>query len=197
MPVANRSIDRRVARTRAMLHDALIALVMEKGYESITVEDICKRANVGRSTFYGHYTGKDDLMRSGFRHLREDLLRRRSDVESSSSAENRPLMFTRAIFEQGRAHLHIHRTLAGGRGGTLAFSMVRETLCELVRSEIKPAAGEKDSDAIPRELVVQYLVGAYMAVLTWWLGGGAKLAPHRIDAMFQRLAKEGIGDLGR
>lgn len=57
--------------------------------------------------------------------------------------------------------------------------------------------GSKWRSAIPRELVVQYRVGAYMAVLTWWLDVGAKLAPHRIDAMFQRLAKEGIGDLGR
>ena len=49
----NRRIDRRVARTRASLQDALIALIPELGYTSITVEDICARANSGRSTFYG------------------------------------------------------------------------------------------------------------------------------------------------
>jgi hypothetical protein len=48
------------------------------------------------------------------------------------------------------------------------------------------------ADAIPRELAVQYLVGAFMAVMTWWLDGGAKLPPNRIDAMFRRLATEGI-----
>src|SRR5262245_45123225 len=57
-------IDRRVARTRAMLHQALLALIMEKGYEAISVADICERADVGRSTFYAHFTGKDDLKRS-------------------------------------------------------------------------------------------------------------------------------------
>jgi hypothetical protein len=49
--------------------------------------------------------------------------------------------------------------------------------------------------AMPRELVVQYVVGAYMAVVTWWLDGGAKLAPEKVDAMFQRLATEGIACL--
>ncbi|RUW95783.1 TetR family transcriptional regulator, partial [Mesorhizobium sp. M8A.F.Ca.ET.059.01.1.1] len=51
------TIDRRVARTRALLQDALIALIPERGYAAITVEDICEKANVGRSTFYTHYAG--------------------------------------------------------------------------------------------------------------------------------------------
>ena len=66
-------IDRRVARTRAMLHQALLSLILQKGYEATTVEDICEAANVGRSTFYAHYTSKDDLKRSGLESLRRLL----------------------------------------------------------------------------------------------------------------------------
>ena len=62
--MAKRSIDRRVARTRAMLQQAHISLILEKGYEAITIEDICDKANVGRSTFYAHYTSKDDAASS-------------------------------------------------------------------------------------------------------------------------------------
>lgn len=49
--MANGTIDRRIARTRGMLQHALISLIPKKGYEAITVEDICDVANVGRSTF--------------------------------------------------------------------------------------------------------------------------------------------------
>jgi hypothetical protein len=35
--------------------------------------------------------------------------------------------------------------------------------------------------------LVEYLIGAYMAVLVWWLDGGAKLPPRQVDAMFRRL----------
>jgi hypothetical protein len=45
---------------------------------------------------------------------------------------------------------------------------------------------------MPREFAVHYVVGSFMAVMTWWLDGGAKLPPQRIDAMFRRLATEGI-----
>jgi len=58
--------------------------------------------------------------------------------------------------------------------------------------ELAATVDKNSADAIPREFVVQYVVGAYMAVLTWWLDGGTKLPPQRIDAMFRRLATEGI-----
>ena len=47
-----RNGDRRIERTRHMLSDALFALIGERGYENITVQDITDRANVGRATFY-------------------------------------------------------------------------------------------------------------------------------------------------
>jgi hypothetical protein len=78
--MAKRPIDRRVARTRAMLQKAHISLILEKGYEAITVEDICEVANVGRSTFYAHYTSKDDLRRSGLENLRRLLVDRQKDA---------------------------------------------------------------------------------------------------------------------
>ena len=65
-------------------------------------------------------------------------------------------------------------------------------LCDLVRAELKAMDRETGGDALPRDLAVQFVVGAYMAVLTWWLDTGAKLPPHLIDAMFRRLATEGF-----
>jgi hypothetical protein len=82
--------------------------------------------------------------------------------------------------------------MVGGRGGTVALGSIRQILSDLVRNELASTADKKSGDVIPRELVVQYVVGAYMAVLTWWLDGGAKLPPHRMDAMFRRLATQGI-----
>lgn len=189
MVMAKKSIDRRVARTRTMLHEALLSLLAKERYEAITVEDICENANIGRSTFYAHYTGKDDLMRSGLEHLREALLDRPRDARNT---KGRGLVFSLAMFEHARAHMHLHRPLFGDRGGAIALGMARQILCDLVRGELAEAADKGPKDDMPRELVVQYIVGAYMAVLTWWLNGGAKLAPQRIDAMFQRLATEGI-----
>jgi len=95
------------------------------------------------------------------------------------------------MFEHARGHKDHYRALVGGRGGAVSLGTIRQILSDLVRDELAATAHKKPEDAIPRELVVQYVVGAYMAVLTWWLDAGAKLPPERIDAMFRRLATKG------
>ncbi|WP_375162748.1 TetR-like C-terminal domain-containing protein [Mesorhizobium sp. Mes31] len=94
------------------------------------------------------------------------------------------------MFEHARDHLELYRALAGGRGGAISLGGIRQILSDLVRGELAASAGAEE--AAPREFVVQYVVGAYMAVLTWWLDRGAKPPPMQVDAMFRRLAIDGI-----
>ena len=193
MEMTKKSFDRRVARTRAMLQKAHLSLILERGYEAITVQDICDAANVGRSTFYAHYTSKDDLKRNGLDTLRWVLAERQKHaLAAAGNIKSRSLGFSLTMFEHAREHIDLYRALAGGRGGTIALDTIRQILSDLVRNELAVTIGKKSADAVPRELVVHYVVGAFMAVLTWWLDGGAKLPPQQIDAMFRRLAIEGI-----
>jgi len=167
MVMAKRAIDRRVARTRAMLQKAHISLILKKGYEAITVEDICEEANVGRSTFYAHYTSKDDLRRSGLEHLRKELVNRQKDaLAEPGNIRDRSLGFSLAMFEHARDHIDLYRALVGGRGGLVALGTIRQILSDLVRNELAATVDKKSADVIPRELAVQYVVGAFMAVMT-------------------------------
>jgi len=193
--MAKGPIDRRVARSRAMLHQALLSLIIKKGYDAITVEDICETANVGRSTFYAHFTSKDDLKRSGLEHLREQLLDRHQRVAQSADRESASFGFSLTMFEHARDHIHLYRALMGSGGGAVALDTIRQVLCECVRGELAATGAKNGKDGIPSELVVEYVVGGYMAMLTRWLDGGAKLPPAKIDAIFQQLAIEGIASL--
>src|SRR5687768_18537741 len=65
--------DARVRRTRDTLGDALIALMQEKPFDTITVQDVLDRAHVSRSTFYTHYSDKDDLLMSDAEEFFEAL----------------------------------------------------------------------------------------------------------------------------
>jgi AcrR family transcriptional regulator len=176
-----------------MLQHALTSWILKKGYEAITIQDICDEANVGRSTFYAHYRSKDDLKRNGFEQLRKELTDRQREAQAGAGdTRERSLGFSLAMFEHARDHIKLYRALVGGRGGTVSLGQIRKILSDLVRNEFPMPAGNSSEDIVPRELVVQYIAGAYMAVLTWWLDGGAKLPPKRDDARFRRLATEGI-----
>jgi hypothetical protein len=128
--------------------------------------------------------------------LRKELVDRQREAQAApGDVKDRGLGFSLAMFKHARDHIDLYRALVGGRGGTVSLGQIRKILSDLVRNELAVTVGKNSAEIIPRELVVRYLVGAYMSVLTWWLDGGAKLPPTRIDAMFRPLAAEGITPL--
>src|SRR5258707_3194308 len=110
MRQAKDAIDRRIPRTKAALQHALTSLILKKDYEAITIQDICDAANVGRSTFYAHYTSKDDLKRKGFEKLRKLLVDRQRDaLATAGDIRDRSLGFSLAMFEHAREHVDHYR----------------------------------------------------------------------------------------
>jgi AcrR family transcriptional regulator len=165
--------------------------MLEKGYDGVTVEDICEAADVGRSTFYAHYANKEELHRDGLETLRRQLAEHSSGVRDRHGDGAGALAFSLPMFAHAREHLDLYRALAGGRGGVIALESVRQMLSELVRAGLPPA-GEGGSDAAQREFAVRFLVGAYMAVLTGWLDDGAAASPQDMDALFRSFASRGL-----
>ena len=53
-----------IARTREWIETALIALAHEGRYRKITISELCRKAGIGRPTFYRHFSGIDDVMTS-------------------------------------------------------------------------------------------------------------------------------------
>ncbi|MFN8448305.1 MAG: helix-turn-helix domain-containing protein [Anaerolineae bacterium] len=74
-----RPLDRRIVRTRRMLRDALMALIAERGFDSISVQDITERADLRRATFYLHYKSKEELLLATLAELFEGV---RQQVEA-------------------------------------------------------------------------------------------------------------------
>lgn len=54
--------DRRITRSKRALRGALIALMEERGFDAITVNDLCERADLNRGTFYNHFNDKEHLL---------------------------------------------------------------------------------------------------------------------------------------
>jgi AcrR family transcriptional regulator len=183
-------MDRRAARTRRALHEALISLILRKGYDDITVQDIIDEADVGRSTFYAHYSGKEDLLRGGFERLRADLAElRSSSSRSSEGACGEPFAFSLVLFQHAEGYKDVYRALAGGSGGAVAIGQIRDVLAEFVREELP----SRQDAAIPRELEREFVLSAFLSVLTWWLKRTPELAPSDVEALFRQLLFGGVG----
>ena len=183
----NSQVDRRVARTRHALQQAFLQLIVDKGYDETSIQDICEAANVGRSTFYLHYSSKDELKRAGLDHLRRALLGHGEKSEVAKAGRAVPLAFSRAFFEHAQAHASVYKAMAGSGGGSLALETIREILTGLIKEDrFLPA------DIRGNRIALSIIAGAFMEVLTAWLGGGASEKAGDIDASFRHYVLGGV-----
>jgi AcrR family transcriptional regulator len=185
--------DRRVQRTRQLLKDALVALIEQKGYEAVTVQDILDRANLGRSTFYAHYTDKDALLFSTFEQLQgafDAHTRQLSDGKVSWTGEGLDLSL--ALFRYVENNRKLFKTLFLGQSGDMLRKHVYDYLSTHMRKHLKlavPAAQLKSPQA---EVAVHFLISTFVALLTWWLDKDLTYTAAEMDDLFKKLALPGF-----
>ncbi len=178
--------DKRVQRTQQALRTALVDLIVERGYERLSVQDILDRACVGRATFYLHYRSKEDLLRRGLDGLRDELLREWPSTPAGPKGSRLPLGFSLGFFRHVDSHRRLYRAVVGRESGVIVDRHLRRVLADLVRSNLF-SWRKRTQLSVEDEFSVQYVVGALMAVLTWWLDHNIKLSPEQVDAKFRQM----------
>ncbi|WP_228010272.1 TetR/AcrR family transcriptional regulator [Nonomuraea phyllanthi] len=169
-------------RTRRMIQEALVALILEKGYDAVSVTDIIDRADVGRSTFYAHFSSKQEVLLSNVDELA--FLHR-----APAGASGRLFAFSLPMFEHVREQERLVRALLGRRGGGPVHARGEQLLAGLVREELL-AAGARASAAL--DLLVVCVVGAFMALLRAWVDGQTTASPAELDAAFRAAVEPGV-----
>ncbi|MFB9237844.1 TetR/AcrR family transcriptional regulator [Plantactinospora siamensis] len=182
--------DRRVRRTRASLAEALTELILQRGYEAITVQDLLDRADIGRSTFYAHFRDKEDLLLSCFDDLRAEL-RRELDELSPHGGPPDPAQPSIVVFAHAYRHRRIYRALCGRGGGTVVPRHLHALIGDALRPHLAPhlaAAGA----TIPVEVVAEFYASGLLGVLTWWVGAGFPHGPAELARMYGAMANPGV-----
>ncbi len=174
--------DRRVRRTKERLHDALMSLIEERGYDKITVQDLIDRADVGRSTFYSHYETKDDLLISGLHRLSDDIELHMTDDPSAND-----ILPSLGVFRHVADHHELFKAMIGSRGIDLVMHAARDALTERAKSNIDRRSSTSRNAAIPADARAAFIAGSLMAFLTWWLDNDRPHPPDQMAEMFQQL----------
>lgn len=181
--------DLRVRRTRKLLREALMSLVGEKGYESVTVAEIAERAMVNRATFYSHYQEKYDLLL--------DVL---GETLGAISVGNNPLPETLEeppealvrVLEQISTYPDFYRGVIGEGGSARIRADARVYLEGIVRQWLRAVAGEAKGARVPSEFVVGYAASAALGTISWWLENGTPYPAESVAAWFVELLSPGI-----
>ena len=185
-----RKVDRRVQRTRRALFAALMDLLMEKSYAEITVGDIAERADVGRATFYLHYRDKDDLLASNLEALFEEVAERvrpllRESLMAGDTVQGR------ILFEEAQQHSALYRMILSGQGGMMLYARLQSRMAELMADVLESMVMGGDSP-IEVPLLANYLVGALLSLVKWWLDNDMPHPPEYMASVFQHLVRPGM-----
>jgi AcrR family transcriptional regulator len=190
-PSATRKPDPRAVRTRDQLGDALIELLLAKPFDDITVQEVLDQAQVSRSTFYEHYSSKNDLFLSDvddFFQTMSTLLERRHDP-SKRVAPATELLTHLATARELYAAL-----LASGR-----MHDVRELgEAHFARSIADRLEQSRDGRLLPlptRQALAHALAGSLFSLLAWWVRKGMTATPAQMDELFHRLAAASVANV--
>jgi AcrR family transcriptional regulator len=182
--------DRRVRRTRRLLIEALLALIMEKGYSKITVQDILDRADVGRSTFYTHFHDREALLVACFDNVRDELRREIAAMTPGTSPPD-PTRPAAAIFAHAQRRRPVYRALCGKQGGIIVIGHLNELVRGLLLEHLQPHLAAAGAD-MPVEVAAEFYASATIGLLLWWVEHDFPYEPSRLTAMLRRLAMPGM-----
>jgi AcrR family transcriptional regulator len=182
-------LDRRVQRTRQILQEALIALILEKGYEAVTVQDIIDRANVGRSTFYSHFRDQEELLLSEFEKLWAEFEKHMAAV---SASDTDPWDLSTLIFKHAQHYLRLYKAVVGRQSWHIMESYFYARLTSLIREQLQSRWRGKQKDFMPVEVVTHHLVTSLIALLIWWLDNDLPYPAERMADLYRQLTKPGI-----
>ncbi|MDB5561613.1 MAG: hypothetical protein JWN11_1031 [Hyphomicrobiales bacterium] len=169
-------IDRRIRKTQEALYSALVALIVTKGYEATTVQDVLDSADVGRSTFYARFPSKEALLEFGFERLRQEL-----DKHMANRGPER-FSFLRPLLLHAKAHAGLYAALLDGTGGRLVEARLSTLIADLIRRDLDRLGADPGDDA------VAFLTGGLLETMAVWAKAGARGNIEAIHGTFSAAA---------
>lgn len=183
------TLDRRVRRSRRLLGEALLALVLERDFGAITVQEIADRADLNRATFYLHFASKEELLIAALVERFDEFL------GSLEQLDIDPLWTTpqvdRLTFRHVAEHAALYRKLLGEHG---LAEVIHRTIAYMARHITeKLQAGQTNGVTldIPPEIIGHYAAGGLYALVKWWLDHDMSYSPDEMAQMSFRLCSFG------
>jgi len=170
--------DRRVRKTQQALSDALVALILEKGYDAITIKEITDRADVAHATFYRHYRDKDELLR---RKLEEIV----GEIEALTREPTLQDAEGYLIFKHAQENSSLYRILLGSQGTLEVRKWLKDRMAANTLRTCKPLL--QSNSLIPPQIAAHHIAGSLLLLIEWWLDQEMPYPPHQMAKIYERM----------
>jgi AcrR family transcriptional regulator len=197
MQIEDKPQDRRSRRTRRQLKEALFALILEKGYDAVTIEDITDRADLGRTTFYLHYHDKEELLLESIDSIAAELLARMPLPDARATRADDDAFVQQAIsitFQHANENAQLYRVILRGEGASLVSGRLHRIISQIAQEFVQRRIELgllPPSQQVPVDVFANSFAGSPLALITWWLESGSAYPPGEMAVMFRKLFFQG------
>jgi len=177
-------VDPRVRRTHRMLRDALVSLILEKDYASISIKEITNRAEVAYITFYRHFESLDQLL---MEVLEEGLAELMNHIETLARQSDTSALETegRLIFEYVEQKADLFRILFKSQSVTRVRKKVVRNIAAIFQKSCLPLA--RSNNAVTVSITSNHIATSLLALIEWWLDNRMTPAPAQMGKVYKSL----------
>lgn len=190
-----KQLDRRVRRTRIRLRDALIQLILEKGYDNITIQEITDTADLSRATFYLHYKDKDELLASSLEEMFDELMDSVKDLMLRRKLElvdgDAPSL---PAFKHVEEYADLYKSLLGEKGVSSVINRILDYIAGIGAQQYRLVIEDEDETnlPVPIEVASRHLAGAMFSMVSWWIDNDMPYTAEEMAQHFHRLTVPSI-----
>jgi AcrR family transcriptional regulator len=186
----SRKTDPRVIRTRIMLRDALVALIIEKGYDPITIQDITDRAGLRRATFYLHYKDKEELLFGILQETFDALVCEIDKLKIQHVTLDSELAIHAVIFKHVQDNANLYRSILSGHGAATITRYTREYLVRAFLKDLHELGSDREL-VMPIEVLANFSASTKLSMVIWWLEQGMPYSPEQMAELCTKLTLHG------
>jgi AcrR family transcriptional regulator len=185
-------VDRRIQRTKKALREAVLELVVEIGFENLTIEKITDHANLGRTTFYLHYADKNELLLDSLQAQINAIFAEIYSPENIAKWINEGEDPRKLVFIHAAENPRLYKLIFTDQISGTVFNQFRNHISSIFES-IAQAIQDRDGlePSLPNPVVTNYVSGALIGLISWWLENDLPYPPEEIYQMYHKLLVEG------
>ena len=171
-------------QTRKGIIQAAVELVLEKDYDTVTVQDITDRADIGRGTFYVHFKDKEEVVWTAIQGLYLELEQAAHQQYKDNIPDQREYYGLLYIFRQVDKNRDLFRVCFSARGSAALTERVTDLLVNIILYDLQnqPELSDPNSD-VPLEIVAQMMTGLITRMISWWLNTSNSYTVEQMASM--------------
>lgn len=179
-------MDKRITKTKQVLHDALKTLLNKMDYSEINIQNLLDESKISRSTFYSHYKNKDDVLLSIVNDIFDHVFSHTLEVEETHDFSKNSILDFSHLITHILYHLHDEKemieAIINNSSSSIFFEEMRKRIIKI--NEIIIEERNTKNKTVPYKLLLEIANENFIVLVKHWFKNNCEATPETITSYY-------------